>query len=131
MQKQRSPRTLLWYQVGVFGFLILISWMDELFSLPNRIFGGPLSAPNLREAAFETTIILLVAIPLIAHTRRVVTRPFYFEGFLRVCAWCKKVEHHGDWIPVAEFFQERFDTPTSHGMCPACFVRERQKSGAA
>jgi hypothetical protein len=90
--------------------------------------GGP-STRNLREAAFETFVILLVAVPVVFHTRRVVTRPFYFEGFLRVCAWCRSVEHEGDWIPVAEFFQERFDVSTSHGICPVCFAKQGQLGG--
>jgi hypothetical protein len=110
--------------------LIAISWADELFGLPRLFFGG-LHTPNIREAIFETIVILLVAIPLVLHTQRVVARPFYFEGFLRVCAWCRNVEHQGDWIPLAEFFQERFDTPTSHGMCPACFAKQGHVGGAA
>ena len=65
------------------------------------------------------------------YTRRVVSRPFYFEGFLKVCAWCKNVENHGDWIPVGEFFQERFETATSHGMCPACFAKQGRAGGVA
>lgn len=92
---KRGGRSLLWYEVAAFGLLIAVSWADELFGLPGLLLGGP-STRNLREAAFETVVILLVAVPVVFHTRRVVTRPFYFEGFLRVCAWCRSVEHDGD-----------------------------------
>ena len=85
---------------------------------------------NIREAVLETLVVLLVAVPILIHTRRVVSRPFYFEGFLRVCAWCKNVENHGDWIPVGEFFEKRFETPASHGMCPACFAAQRRAGRA-
>jgi hypothetical protein len=108
----------------------MLSWADELLGLPALLFGGP-HRPNIAEAILETLLVLIVAIPIVIHTRRVVSRPFYFEGFLRVCAWCKNVEHHGDWIPVAEFFEERFETPTSHGMCPVCFAKQSRVGGAA
>lgn len=121
---------MLWWEVGAFAVLIALSWADELFGLPALLLGGTFQ-PNLREALLETIVILLVAVPLVLHTRRVVTRPFYFEGFLRVCAWCRAVEHEGDWIRVAEFFQERFDVSTSHGMCPACFMAQAKAGGVA
>ena len=130
MQKTRSAHGLLWSEIAAFGLIIVFSWADELFGLPARLFGGPFRS-NIGEAILETLVVLLVAVPILIHTRRVVSRPFYFEGFLRVCAWCKNVEHQGDWIPVGEFFQERFETATSHGMCPACFAKQSHSSGAA
>ena len=129
-QKKRSARELLWFEVAAFGLIILLSWADELLGLSARLFGGT-HRPDIGEAIIETLVVLLVAVPILIHTRRVVSRPFYFEGFLRVCAWCKNVEHQGDWIPVGEFFQERFETETSHGMCPACFAKQRHSGGAA
>ena len=129
-QNKRSARELLWFEVAAFGLIILLSWADELLGLSARLFGGT-HRPDIGEAIIETLFVLLVAVPILIHTRRVVSRPFYFEGFLRVCAWCKNVEHQGDWIPVGEFFQERFETETSHGMCPVCFAKQRHSSGAA
>ena len=129
-QKKRSARELLWFEVAAFGLIILLSWADELLGLSARLFGGTHRA-DIGEAIIETLVVLLVAVPILIHTRRVVSRPFYFEGFLRVCAWCKNVEHQGDWIPVGEFFQERFETETSHGMCPVCFSKQSHSSGAA
>jgi len=130
MQKKRSARELLWFEVAAFGLIIGLSWANEVLGLAARLLGVP-HHPNIGEAILETFLVLLVAIPILIHTRRVVSRPFYFEGFLRVCAWCKNVEHQGDWIPVGEFFQERFETKTSHGMCPACFSKQHHSSGAA
>lgn len=130
MQKKRSARELLWFEVAAFGLIIALSWADELLGLPARLFGGSFRS-NIGEAILETLFVLMVAVPILIHTRRVVSRPFYFEGFLRVCAWCKNVEHQGDWIPVGEFFQERFETATSHGMCPVCFAEQSRSGGRA
>jgi hypothetical protein len=130
METKAIARTVLWYEIAAFSLLVAVSWIDELLGLPARLFGGP-HHPNIREASLETIVILMVAIPIVIRTRRVVARLFYLEGFLRVCAWCQKVEHGGDWVPIAEFFQQRFDARTSHGMCPDCFAAQGEAGGAA
>lgn len=123
-------RTILWLEVAAFGLLIAMSWADEVFGVPALLFGGS-HQPDFREACVETLVILVVAIPVVLRTRRVVERLFYLEHFLRVCAWCQKVEHEGDWVPIAEFFQERFDAKTSHGICPNCFAAQGGVAGVA
>jgi hypothetical protein len=130
METKTIARTVLWYEIAAFGLLVAVSWADELLGLPGRLFGGP-HHPNVREAVLETIVILVVAIPIVLRTRRVAARLFYLEGFLKVCAWCQKVESGGDWVPIGEFFQQRFDARTSHGMCPACFVAHTQVAGVA
>ena len=130
METKTSARTVLWYEIAAFGLLIALSWANELFGIPALLFGGP-HHPNLREAGLETIAILVVAVPIVLRTRRIVARLFYLEGFLRVCAWCQKVQHEDHWVPIAEFFQQRFDARTSHGMCPECFHEQSQASGVA
>lgn len=122
-RKMRSRRTLLWWQTAAFAILVATSWADEIFGLSSLPFAGPRDA-NLREALFETLVVVLVAVPVVIHTWRVVRRPFDFEGFLKVCAWCKKVHEGSEWLPVHEFFLERFDARTSHGICPAFFATQ-------
>jgi hypothetical protein len=75
----------------------------------------------------ETLIVLLVATPVMILTERLVSRLHHLEGFLRVCAWCKKLEHNGEWIPLEEFFERKFQTETSHGMCLACMDEMKAK----
>jgi hypothetical protein len=130
METKTFARTVLWFEIAAFSLLVALSWADELFGVPALLFGGS-HQPNIREASLETIVILVVAIPIVIRTRRVVERLFYLENFLRVCAWCQKVEQRGHWVPIAEFFQERFDARTSHGMCPDCFASQSQIGGVA
>lgn len=130
MEVKTNGRTVLWWEIAAFSLLIAVSWADELFGVPALLFGGS-HQPNYREASLETIIILLVAVPVVTRTTRVAARLFHLEGFLRVCAWCKKVELKGDWVPIAEFFQQRFDADTTHGMCPDCFAAQGEVSGVA
>src|ERR1043166_3490021 len=114
--------------VEIIGFLPSsgLSWADELYGLPSLIFGGG-HRVNWPESLLETAIIALVAVPVLLLTRRLVLRLHYLEEFLRVCSWCRKLNAGNEWIPVEDFFEQRFDTQTSHGRCPACLADKRGK----
>jgi hypothetical protein len=127
MINRELPRRLLWYLCGGFLVLIALTWADELLSLPSLLFGGEPHPPNWRESAMETVAALAVGVPLYIIMRRIVVRLYYLEGFLRICAWCKKINLDDQWLPVDEYFKEGFDTDTTHGMCPTCFENMKRK----
>jgi hypothetical protein len=122
MRKLNPSRIIVLLEVLGFGLIILFTWLDELVNLPSRLFGGEYHA-NYPEALMETLITLVVAIPVILMTRKLLRRLHYLEDFLRVCAWCRRVEHDGNWLPMEEYFQSRFDTQTTHGMCQECYAK--------
>jgi hypothetical protein len=133
MRTQTHVSKILWCEGIGFLAIIVLSWVNELSDLPHLI-SGVQYIPNWRESALETPIVLLVGIPVMIFTKRIVSRLYYLEGFLRVCAWCKKLEHNGEWIPLEEFFASKFQTETSHGMCLACMeevIAKRKKKSLA
>lgn len=132
MSAQTHVSRILWYEALAFVAIIGLSWINELTDLAYLI-GGVHYIPNWRESALETLIVLLTAIPVMLITKRFVSRLYHLEGFLRVCAWCKRLEHNDEWIPLEEFFARKFQTETSHGMCQACFdeVRAKRKKSLA
>jgi hypothetical protein len=132
MSARTQVSRILWYEGLGFLAIIVLSWINELSDLPHLVSGVPY-IPNWRESALETPIVLLVAIPVMILTKRLVSRLYYLEGFLRICAWCKKLEHDGEWIALEEFFARKFQTETTHGMCQACFndVKAKRKKSLA
>ena len=43
------------------------------------------------------------------------------EGFIPICAWCKKVrDDEGFWRDVETYVSTRTDATFSHGLCPGC-----------
>lgn len=132
MSARTHVSRLLWYEAIGFLAIIVLSWVNELSDLP-FVVGGIPYVPNWRESALETAIVLLAAIPVMIFTKRLVSRLYHLESFLRVCAWCKKLERDGEWLPLEEFFASTFQTETSHGMCQACFdeVRAKRKNSLA
>jgi hypothetical protein len=111
--------TILWYEAFGFLTIIALSWVNELSDLPYLV-GGTNYVPNWRESALETGIVAAIGIVVMIHTRRLLSRLHYLERFVRVCAWCKKLKLNGEWVPLEQFFETRFQTETSHGMCDVC-----------
>ena len=99
--------------------------MNDYVNLSNLIFGG-IHVADFHEALFETIITILFAIPTIIMTWNITKRLHYLEGYLRICAWCKKVGIDDQWISTEEYFGSNFNIKTSHGMCPIC--AEKMKS---
>jgi hypothetical protein len=105
-----------------FALIIALSWANELAGLTRLLLGGE-QQNDWRESVIETIVVIMVAVPVVVRTKRIVSRLHYLERFLRICAWCKKLNRDDEWIPVEEFFERGFETTTSHGMCPDCLAR--------
>jgi hypothetical protein len=118
MMSRKLASGFFWYAVIVCGVTIGLSWMNEVCDFPRFLFGIA-HEQDWRESALETFVILMLFIPLLVIWRRLQ----YVEQFLRVCAWCRKIEHQGRWMPLEEFFRKRFAVPTSHGMCADCSTK--------
>jgi ABC-type dipeptide/oligopeptide/nickel transport system permease component len=126
MPATRHGSRILTVEIVGFVMIIALSWANELLGLPSVIFGGG-HRVNWPESVLETVFIALVAIPVLLLTRRLVLRLHYLEEFMRVCAWCRKLSVGSEWIPLEEFFERKFDTVTSHAMCPTCLIEQRAK----
>jgi hypothetical protein len=105
------------------GFLvvILLIWANEIVDLPHRVLGAPESGPYLRleEAALESGIVALVGLVAIYLRFRSLRRIAHLESFLRLCAWCRRVETEEGWVPV-ETYLSSHGAETTHGICPTC-----------
>ena len=120
MNVRKSGSRVLWYEGLGFVLIIALSWLNELADLPRFLVGGEAHQPDLRDCLVESVAILLIWLLVFGLTRRLLGRVYYLEGFLRVCAWCRKVSHKDRWMPVEQYFAEGFQIETTHGMCPEC-----------
>ena len=119
MEKKAQPKILLYQSLG-FLAIIVLSWMDDLLNLPTLIFSGNYFVVNFREIILKVLFIFTVWLLVNLSTRRMLEHVKYLEGFMRVCAWCRRIDYQGRWMPLEEFLQQGFDTPTTHGICHKC-----------
>lgn len=105
-----------------FVFFLTLVWTVEFTKIPHRFFDEP-DVINWYRLFLRTGIILIVWAWVHYTTKRLLKRMHHLEEFLRICSWCQKVGHEGKWLTLEEFFGSKFDTQTSHGICPECAAR--------
>ena len=123
MRIRKSGSWVLLYECLGFGMLLVLSWVNELVNLSHRLLGEVLSPADWRDSALQSVVILLIWWMVFALTRRLMAHLHYLEGFLRVCAWCRKVGNAEEWMRLEEYFARGFQIETTHGMCPECLKK--------
>jgi hypothetical protein len=122
-QTKQRWNTILWVEAFGFSTIILLTWLTEAIGLPHLIFGEPFTV-NWHRALLRTAVILLVWLWVHLVTRRLLKRLHYLEKFLQVCGWCRKVSYKAEWLTLEQYFDSKFATHTSHGLCPECMENE-------
>lgn len=109
--------------------LLALMWIVEAARVPHVLFG---EAPDFNWPRVLIRSAIMLFIWLIVHvtTKRLLQRLHELEEFLLICAWCRRVGHEDQWLHFEQFFDSRFSTATSHGICPDC-ARQFMASGAA
>src|ERR1017187_5209815 len=112
-------RIIIYQNLGFLG-IIALCYLDDLLKLPSLIFSDHPFVILHRRTTLEMLLVLGVWFVVTASTRRILNRIRYLEEFMRVCAWCRRINYHGEWMRLEEFMQQGFDTPTTHGICTEC-----------
>ena len=121
----RLTRIIIYQNLGFLGIMV-ISYLDELIKLPSLIFSDDPFAFVFRRSTLDMLIVLAVWLLVSASTRRILERVRYLEKFMRVCAWCRKIDYKGEWMRLEDFMAQGFDTPTTHGICPECSKQQKE-----
>lgn len=112
-------RTLL-SEIAGFLLIAVVIWCNELFDLPHRLFGAPVSPTRLWEATMESLVLLIVAIVVIRTTARLFRQLAEHAAHLTTCSACQRVQYRGEWMDFREYVEETADTRSTDGMCPVC-----------
>ena len=126
VKNSQLARIVVYQNVG-FLAVIVLCFLDELLQLPSLIFSGHPFVVLYRRPTLEMLLFLAVWLLVSSSTRRLLRQVRQLEDFLRVCSWCRRIDYKGEWMPLEEFMEQGFDTPTTHGICPECL---RQKKDA-
>jgi hypothetical protein len=126
MFKLARPSKVVIYQSIGFLSIIGVCLFDELVGLSALILGNQSVISDFRQSILKVLLIFGVWLLVAGSTRRVLEHMRYLEAFMKVCAWCRRIEHKGRWMPMEEFFETGFDTPTSHGICRECLIKTKE-----
>jgi len=121
----RLTKIVLYQNLG-FLAVIVLCYLDELLRLPSLIFSNHPFDFVYRRPTLEMLLFLAVWLLVSNSTRRLLSRVQHLEDFMRVCAWCRRIDYKGEWMKLEQFMEQGFDTPTTHGICPDCLARQKE-----
>lgn len=117
MIKQRFTRRIITYELIGFGLILIFSWASEMVDI--IMHGG--KGYDVIEILIQSLLIILPGWGVIYLTRQMLNQIKHLEGYVRICAYCKKVGIDGDqWVPIEEFIKLHSEAEFSHGFCPTC-----------
>lgn len=125
VKNSQLARIVVYQNVG-FLAVIILCFLDELLQLPSLIFSGHPFVVLYRRPTLEMLLFLAVWLLVSNSTRRLLRQVRQLEDFLRVCSWCRRIDYKGEWMPLEEFMEQGFDTPTTHGICPECLRQKKE-----
>lgn len=113
VSRQSARIGILGVEVTGFSLAIAAAWLTESLDPPF----------SWSQVLIETVVILVAGVVTITMTQRLVHRIKTLEGFLSICASCKKVRVDGRWIPIEDVLDRGSDLRLSHGVCDDCAQR--------
>jgi hypothetical protein len=111
VSKKYAQRGTLILEIVGFFCAIMSCWLTEFFDPPF----------NFTQVAIETLIIGALGWVTVYLTWHLINRLKYLEGFMVICASCKRVKVAEDtWVSIEGIIRNNSDLLLSHGVCPGC-----------
>ena len=114
---------ILFFEALGFALIVALLWLNECLDLPHHLFGAAPTPINWPESLLESVLVLGLAGGTLAWTDHALARIRYLEGFLQVCAFCRKVRSDDKWISIEEYVAGHSELAFSPGLCPECLKR--------
>jgi hypothetical protein len=122
--KNKTLRKLMIFQIAVFLLFLCLTLSNEIIDIPHYVFGdAPTSySQRLGEIGVELSIFITVMVIQIVLIMKLYKRIRILEGFIPICANCKKIRSAEDqWEQMEEYVTRHSLAQFSHGICPDCF----------
>jgi hypothetical protein len=121
MHKSEVKSILIWQVVILLIFLVMTT-TNEVLDLPHILLGDQATTWNQRsgEVAIEIIIFILVIGLEMLLFMRLFKRIRILEGFLPICANCKKIRTDTQWEEIEAYISQRSPVAFSHSICPEC-----------
>lgn len=121
--RHRRPRSAwgwVWQQLAILAAFIGLTLANEILDVPSLVFGDPPTPFRKSEVAIELALavsVVTVELAFIAHLRR---RLRILEGFLPICAACKKIRRFERWEPLERYLARHSMAELTHSICEDC-----------
>ena len=121
--KSKTLRTLTISQMSIFLLFLCLTLTNEIIDIPYYVFGdAPTSySQRLGEIVIELSIFIIVMAIQIVLLKVLYKRIRILEGFIPICANCKKIRNEeNQWERMEKYIEEHSLSEFSHSICPDC-----------
>jgi hypothetical protein len=135
--KSRHVQWIFVWQAIILLIFLFMTFSNEVLDLPHLLLGdSPTSWPQRTgEICIEVIISLSVVSLETYFFRKLLRRIKILEGFLPICANCKKIRKQDQWVQIEQYIGENSLARFSHSLCPECVQKlypdlfDKQDSG--
>ena len=123
--KSKTLRLVVISQLTVLFLFIAMTICNEIFDLPHIFFGDKPTSSEQRmgEIIIELAILTIIMIVEIVLIKKLYQRIKILEGFLPICANCKKIRHEESWDQIEKYISDHSLAKFSHSICPDCMKK--------
>jgi hypothetical protein len=121
----RQMRSIFICQAAILLTFLALTFTNEVLDLPHLLLGD--QATTWGQRSGEICIELLIFFAAIAlevfFFARLARRIKILEGFLHICAGCKKIQVQDRWVQLEKYISEHSLAEFSHSLCPDCMKK--------
>lgn len=120
--KSRHIRSIFVWQISILLIFLLLTFGNEVLDLPHWMWGDQATTWGQRsgEISIELAIFTIVIALEIYLFKRLMQRIKILEGFLPICASCKRIRNQDQWEQIEKYISEHSLALFSHSLCPDC-----------
>lgn len=123
--KSKTLRLVMIAQLTVLFLFLAMTICNEILDLPHLVFGDrPTSFEQRKgEVIIEVAILIIIMIVEIVLISMLYQRIRILEGFIPICANCKKIRHEENWDQIEKYISDHSLAKFSHSICPDCMKK--------
>ena len=120
--KHRHIQSVFIWQISILAILLALTFANEVLDLPHLVLGDQPTTWGQRTGEFCIELIFFLAVIAleIYLFRKLIRRIKILEGFLPICANCKKIRTRDQWQQIESYISAHSLVQFSHSLCPEC-----------
>ena len=120
--KNRSLDSVFLWQISILVTFLALTFTNEVLDLPHLVFGDQATTWGQRSGEISIEVIIFIAVIVleIYLFKKLIRRIKILEGFLPICAGCKKIRTQDQWQQIENYISENSLAQFSHSLCPDC-----------
>jgi hypothetical protein len=118
----RPIRYIFITQAVILLILLALTFANEVLDLPHFILGDQATTWGQRggEICIELFIFCAAIALEVFLFSRMARRIKVLEGFLHICAGCKRIQVQDRWVQLEKYISDHSLAEFSHSLCPEC-----------